>query len=185
MNMPSELHGEDISIRYRLVDIRDLDGEELLASENLGDNVIAILTRLRDHRGAIRRIVTKVAQLPESQRHVAAQQLVILAGLRRLGPIVNEEVRKMPIIVDLMENDIIGPAIRKGLEKGLEQGLEQGRVEGRAAGEQQLLRRMIEKRFGTIPDWANAKLTSMSIGEIEALGERIFDATSIESLLKS
>ena len=138
--------------------------------------MIAILTRLRDHKEAVRMIVSRISELPESERHVPIQQLVILAGLRQLGQTVKEEVEKMPIVIDLMENDIIGPAIRQGLEKG--------REEGRAAGEQHLLRRLIEKRFGSIPDWANAKLASLTVAEIETIGERIFDAPTVESLLK-
>ena len=117
--MASELSGLDVLSRYRVIDIRELDGDELLASPDMGDNVIAILTRLRDHKEAIRAIVARIAELPESERHVAVQQLVIVAGLRRLGQTVKEEVRKMPIVVDIMENDIIGPAIRQGLEQGL------------------------------------------------------------------
>ena len=177
MNMPSELVDEDgdLLVRYRLLDIRELDGEALLASENLGDNVIAILTRLRDHKEAIRGIVAKIADLPESQRHVAMQQLVVLAGLRRLAQTVKEEVQKMPLIIDLMENDLLGPAIR--------QGIAQGREEGRAEGEHLLLSRLIEKRFGPLPKWATAKLGALSLSEIEVLAERLFDAPSLDSLL--
>ena len=177
MNMPSELVDEDgdLLVRYRLLDIRELDGEVLLASENLGDNVIAILTRLRDHKEAIRGIVAKIADLPESQRHVAMQQLVVLAGLRRLAQTVKEEVQKMPLIIDLMENDLLGPAIR--------QGIAQGREEGRAEGEHLLLSRLIEKRFGPLPKWATAKLGALSLSEIEVLAERLFDAPSLDSLL--
>jgi predicted transposase YdaD len=115
-----------------------------------------------------------------------------LATLRWLEPAVKEEVEKMPIVIDIMENQIIGPAIRKGLEMGREEGREKGREEGRqegreeglAEGEQRLLRRQIEKRFGPISDWAIAKLASLPIAEIEVLGEGIFDAPSLESLLK-
>ena len=185
LTMPGELRGPDVFIRYRVMDIRELDGEDLLASEDVGDNVIAILTRLRDHKDAIQSIVARIAELPESERHTAVQQLVILAGLRRLGQTVKEEVEKMPIIIDLMENDIIGPAIRQGLEKGREEGREKGREEGRVEGERRLLRRQIEKRFGTIPDWADAKLSTLSVVEIEALGERIFDTPSVDSLLNN
>ena len=181
MNMPSELVDEDgdLLVRYRLLDIRELDGEVLLASENLGDNVIAILTRLRDHKEAIRGIVAKIADLPESQRHVAMQQLVVLAGLRRLAQTVKEEVQKMPLIIDLMENDLLGPAIRQGIA----QGREEGREEGRAEGEHLLLSRLIEKRFGPLPKWATAKLGALSLSEIEVLAERLFDAPSLDSLL--
>ena len=180
-SMPTELAAPpDFLARYRIVDIRDLDGEELLASPDLGDNVIAILTRLRDHREAVRAIVAKISGLPETERHVAVQQLIILAGLRRLEQTVTEEVEKMPLVIDIMENQIIGPAIRKGLAEGLEKG----RKEGLEQGEQKLLRQQMKKRFGPIPEWADAKLSTLPIATIEALGDRIFDVSTLEDLLK-
>ncbi len=51
LRMESELRGPDVWFRYRAIDIRELDGDRLLESEEVGDNVIAILTRLRDHQG--------------------------------------------------------------------------------------------------------------------------------------
>lgn len=81
-----------------------------------------------------------------------------------------------------MENEILGPAIRKGLKQGLEQGLEQGREEGRGEGERKLARRFIEKRFGAIPEWAEERLSALATPEIEALSDRIFVAQSLEEL---
>jgi len=184
LTMPDELRGSDFWARYRVIDVRDLDGEALLASDDVGDNVIAILTKLRDHREAVRKIVAKIGTLPESERNVATQQLVILAGLRRLEPMVQEEVERMPIIIDLMENQIIGPAIRKGLEQGLQEGHQKGRQEGRQEGEGHLLRLMVQKRFGMLPDWASARLAGLSIAEIESVGERIFEVATLEDLLR-
>ena len=53
LRMASELRGDDVWFRYRAIDIRELDGERLLESEGVGDNVIAILARLRDHKDAL------------------------------------------------------------------------------------------------------------------------------------
>src|SRR5437016_10847950 len=49
LRMDSELRGPAVSFRYEMIDIRSLDGDRLLESPEVGDNVIAILTRLRDH----------------------------------------------------------------------------------------------------------------------------------------
>jgi hypothetical protein len=84
-------------------------GERLLESEEVGDNVIAILTRLRDHRGAVRQIVERIAGLPASEREIALPRLSILAGLRRLAKTVEQEARKMPIHIDIPENEVLGP----------------------------------------------------------------------------
>src|SRR5262249_60731858 len=71
--------------RYELVDIRKLDSEPLLESPHVGDNLIAILTRLRDHKSAVRRIVSRLARLPDRARESALDQLLTLAGLAKSG----------------------------------------------------------------------------------------------------
>ncbi len=51
MRMANSVSDRDLRFRFRLVDVRDLDGEALLASKNLSDNVIAILTEARGGTG--------------------------------------------------------------------------------------------------------------------------------------
>jgi hypothetical protein len=85
LRMPSALRGPGVLFEYRLIDIRELDGNRLLESEDVGDNVIAILAQLRDHRGAVRKIVERIAGLAAAERDKATAQLFILVGLRRLG----------------------------------------------------------------------------------------------------
>ena len=82
LRMESELRGPDVFFRYEAVDVRALDGERLLESSAVGDNVIAILARLRDHGDAVRKIVERIAGLPAPDREAALGQLLVLAGLR-------------------------------------------------------------------------------------------------------
>jgi len=84
LRMASELRGDDFQFRYRAIDIRELDGDRLLESEDAGDNVIAILARLRDYKDAVRKIVARIAGLMPVERETALGQLLILAGLRHL-----------------------------------------------------------------------------------------------------
>ncbi len=169
--MDCELRAPGVLFRYRLIDICTLNGERLLESEEVGDNIIAILARLRDHGSAVRRIMQRIARLPAAEREVALAQLLILAGLRRLAQTVAVEAKKMPIQIDLLENDFLGPIILKN------------RQEGRQEGELTILRRLIEKRFGTMPVWAAEKLATLPPSELEDLSVRVLDAASIEELL--
>ncbi len=57
--------GENI-LSWHVVDIRDLDGEALLAIPNLGDNVVSVLTKLGNQPGTVRRIA---ADGPRALRH--------------------------------------------------------------------------------------------------------------------
>jgi hypothetical protein len=177
--MESELRGPDVSFRYRLIDIRDLDGDRLLESLETGDNVIAILARLRDHKAAIRKIVGRITDLPAAEREAAFGQLLILAGLRRLEETVVREIQRMPVYIDILENKVLGPPFRKGLEEGRQEGRQEGELEG----ELRILRRLIEKRFGLIPRWAEERLVGRSAAELEELSVRILDVAKIEELL--
>jgi hypothetical protein len=76
---------------------------------------------------------------------------------------VEEEARQMPILNDILEHEVIGREYRKG--------------------ELNLLLRQIEKRFGTIPKPAQERLSELSIKELEVVGLRLLDATSLEEML--
>jgi hypothetical protein len=64
------------------------------------------------------------------------EQLLILAGLRKLARTVVEEIETMPIQIDLMENEVIADFYKRG----------------RQEGELAVLRGIIEKRFGPLPE---------------------------------
>jgi len=174
--MKPELMGPRFAFSYELRDIRDLDGDTLLESTDPGDNVLAVLGRLRDSKAAVAEIVRRIAGLDATGRDAAAGQLMILAGLRGLEETVEEEIRKMPILVDIMEHKVLGREFRRGKAEG--------EAKGRAEGELLILRRQMIKLFGVLPDWAEESLSRCSEAELEALGERLLDARSLEDLLK-
>ncbi|HMJ62214.1 MAG TPA: DUF4351 domain-containing protein, partial [Bryobacteraceae bacterium] len=147
-------------------DIRTLDSEPLLNSVLPADNVIAILTRLRDRPAAIRRILSRIGTLETGARDAAFAQLLILSGLRKLGDSIRTEVQSMPIMHDIMDHEIIGPAIRQGMQQ---EGIS-------------ILRRLIEKRFGPLPASAEERLTHLSITELEDLSIRVLDAKGMDDL---
>ena len=187
MRMGSELAAPNLSFRYEAVDIRDFDGDQLLESAQTGDNVIAVLARLKDEQEAVRTILGRIAGLEPAERDTALKQLVTLAGLRRLEEFVEKEARKMPILNDIMDHKVLGREFKRGLQVGREEGREagwqEGRQEGRKEGERKILRRQMEKRFGAIPEWADQRLSGMSEQEIEELGVRLLDAYSLAELL--
>ena len=164
LRMESELRGDDVWFRYRAVDIRDLDGDRLLESQEVGDTVIAILARLRDHKDAVRRILERIAGLAAAERETALGQLLILAGLRHFEETVEREARKMPILNDILDNKVLGREFKRG--------------------ELTVLRRQIEKRFGVIPSWAEERLAGRSPADLEDLSVRVLDAQSLEDLLQ-
>jgi hypothetical protein len=174
--MAAELVGPQQSFRYHLMDIREMDGEALAASDRLGDNVIAILTRLRSHRGTVKDIVRKVSEMGDDARGFYLQALLELAGLRGLEELVAEEVGKMPITEGILDNKVLGREYRRGLEEGVREGYHQGELAS--------LRRMIAARFGVPPAWVEDRLGTLTVPEIEKLTLRFLKAESLDELLK-
>jgi hypothetical protein len=73
----------------------------------------------------------------------------------------------MPILDDIMDHDLLGPAIRRG----------------RIKGAQTIVMLQLEKRFGAVPAWARQRLEAMSTTDIEEAALRLLDARSLEELL--
>ena len=121
-----------------------------------------------DDKGAVHKIVERIAGLARADREIALTQLLVLAGMRHLSRAVERETQNMPIDLDIREHEVIGPLIREAEQKG----------------ELTILRRLIEKRFGGLPGWAGERLAALSLPELEDLSERVLDAKSLEELLK-
>src|SRR5712691_3117801 len=75
--MSGEIQHENMTFRYRIIDMRELDSEVFLQSPAIEDNLLAILCRLNDKPMAVRRILTRIEQLPSSQRLNAMSQLLV------------------------------------------------------------------------------------------------------------
>jgi len=174
LRMASQLQGPDFECRYTIIDIRDIDEERLLGSPHKADFILAILAHHPDRVKSVRAILEKLAKLKGSARQKAFDELFILAGLRKLGKTILEEVKQMPILDDLMSHDVLGPAMRKSRKEGLQEGIQEGELT--------ILRRQIAKRFGALPTRLDKKLAKLSRPELEDLSLRLFDAKSINDL---
>ena len=163
LRMKGRVSGPRLSFECRIMDIREIDSEPLLASDSLEDNVFGILARVGNQREAVRRVLRRIAAAWPSERSTALADLMVLAGLRKLGSVLKQETEQMPILDDIMDHEIIGPARREGARA--------------------VILRQIDKRFGPLPDWAKARLDAMTPAEYEKIELRLLDAPTIAELL--
>jgi hypothetical protein len=127
-----------------------------LDSPEIEDNLLALLCRMENETEAIRTILLRIAGLAERPRRDAIEKLLILSGLRSLKTLIRQEVAKMPITLNLQDNEFF----REAFEEGMEEGRDEGRDEGREEGERRLLEKQARLRFGPLPDWGHAGLGS-------------------------
>ena len=91
----------------------------------------------------------------------------------------------MPILDDIMDHDVIGPAIRQGLEQGRREGKQEGKQEGRREEAITMLRRLIAARFGPLSASTEDSLGKLSLSELEDLGVRLLSASNLADLFNS
>ena len=99
--------------------------------------------------------------------------LTYLAAKTSLGREDVEEIVRRLLPVDEEEGETIMRAIaevwfEEGLEKGIEQGFEQGREEGREEGILQTLERLLQLRFGELPQRIRARLADYNLAQLNA-----------------
>jgi hypothetical protein len=68
-------------------------------------------------------------------------------------------------------------------EEGLRTGMRKGLRTGRREGEAEILIRLLEKRFGKLPESVRPRVRQASQSQLEAWADRILEAQSIDALI--
>ena len=71
----------------------------------------------------------------------------------------------------------------EGLKKGHMEGREKGREEGRAEGVRMMLHRLLEQKFGPVPESALEKIDSAAYEQLERWAGRIIGSKSLQQIL--
>ena len=186
LRMPSELITPDLTCRCTIIDIRQWDAETLLNSNHPADAILSILARNAERPQTVRRILRRIAKMKGSSRKIAFSKLMILAGIRQLAGLVEQEAKHMPILNDIMDHDVIGPAIRQGLKKGKAQGIAKGLAKGIEKGKIEeasaLAQRQLTARFGPLSPSIKSRLAKLTLAELEDLAIRLLTAKSMAEL---
>jgi predicted transposase YdaD len=131
----------------------------------------------KDYCEAIQRLLARLARVTGTARNVAIAQLLALAGLRRLHPLVLEETRYIPIIINICEN----PFFREVFEEGKQEGRQESRREEAVA----LLCRQLEHRFGTLTAATRQQIETADTSTLETWSLRVLEATSLDEVLRT
>ncbi|MDE0174357.1 MAG: DUF4351 domain-containing protein, partial [Defluviicoccus sp.] len=73
--------------------------------------------------------------------------------------------------------------IEQGRAEGIEKGRSEGRAEGRVEGQAGIVLRLLELRFGVLPDAVSDRVRGASAAELEAWAEAVLAAASLDEVL--
>ena len=161
LTMPPFFETRWTRYQFRILDIKSLDGEPLLASDDWGDNILALLTRVEQER-VLCRVEQQLRKLRGQEQHDAANIFAIVSGIMR----IEKRVKEMIDIIDIMDNEIIGPAIRKGL----------------AQGERNVIARMLTWKFGPLPGDVVEKLQNAGESDLLEWEQRLLKANTLDEV---
>jgi hypothetical protein len=74
--------------------------------------------------------------------------------------------------------------IEQWKQEGLQAGRQAGLREGRRDGEAAMLLRLLERRFGALPDWTTDRVRVADTEALEGWGLRVLDAGSLDDVFK-
>lgn len=124
------------------------------------------LSRSEDKAQTLQQITQRIEALPDrvARSNVAAATSV-LAGLVLEKAIIRQISREEIVQESVIYQDI--------LQQGLQQGLEH---------EAALMIRLLKRRFGALTAETEAHIRSLSVEQLEALGEVLLDFTQLDEL---
>jgi predicted transposase YdaD len=118
--------------------------------------------------------------------------------LLQAAPTADEPVVPAPVLLDLEETILVyklptmsREEVRRMLElhdvdlkqtRFYQEVFAEGRTEGWIEGEARLLRKLLIRRFGPLPAWAEAKLAGAEPAHLEVWGERVLEASTLEAV---
>ena len=68
------------------------------------------------------------------------------------------------------------------MESWFEEATRKGVLQGMQQGERGLLRRLLARRFGALPDDVASRLSGASLEQLEAWGDQVLDAKSLDEV---
>jgi hypothetical protein len=161
MRMPDGADLGQTKIAYRLIDIRTLRSEALIASGRPGDLALAMLANGGPERLA--EIIRRTTELRAPERQRVLAQLVLLCGLRRLTGKLTMEVKTMGATIDIAKNPILRDLIRDG--------------------QASIIRVQLETKFGKVPKWVDERLGHAKLSDVDRWAKKLLTAETLEGVL--
>jgi hypothetical protein len=158
MQMKPKIERPSLNYRFDIVDVRQIEPNLFLDSPNDAERVLALLCQSEDPRDTIHRVLASWRHLADKVLLENIERLRILSHLRGTEIIATEEIERMPFDLDMTTSLTF------------------------KMGEATLLTRLLESKFGPLPELIRQRVGKASVDEIESWGIRAFDARSLDAV---
>ena len=161
MRMADHVELGETKYAYTLMDIREMDARQLMASGRPGDLALAMLAGGGPEQ--MLEIAKRASGLRGGERQRVLSQLALLSGLRRMTGRLRMELKTMGITTDFAKNEFVQDAIRDNSVN--------------------ILRRQLETKFGRLPKWVDARLEAAPSAQVMRWLKKFATAETLEGVL--
>jgi predicted transposase YdaD len=84
--------------------------------------------------------------------------------------------------LETSERESVMEIVTSWMQQGIEQGIQQGMQQGIEQGERSLILRLLTRQVGELPESAKLQIDTLSVSELEALGEALLTFTALSDL---
>jgi hypothetical protein len=175
-NLPPPLRHWQPQLRYLLLEERRYPETDLARLPN----VAAALFRLENAQAPenIQRVIGCLVEWLAGAENASLRRAFVVWLKRVLLPARVPGV-EIPNFSELQElHDMLAERVKTWTQEWKEQGLREGRQEGEA----KLLRRLLTRRFGPLPSWAEERLGQASEAELEEWADRVLECRSLKEV---
>ena len=163
-------------MRYQIVDEGAFPEDDLAGR----DALLALLFRLESSPDPAQVVVLTDAVLAWFQGHPGFERLRSVFVVDMLGALLAPGV----LVPDgLLEVKNMLATRAEAWERQRQEGEQRAEQRGEQRGEANLLRRLLERRFGVLPDWARDRIAAADSAALEEWGLRVLDAGSLDDVL--
>jgi len=170
LSMSNALQQNNLDYRYQLIDMREIDCEYFLQHDSPDALVLAILCDFKGHepRLVVRHIVQRLhSQLSNNASGLREYfgMLEVLSSNRQLQTLVDEE------------KDMLSKIDYNSLPS-----YQAGRQKGEQLGEVRLLKRLLRKKFGELPQAIGARLDAATEQQLEQWADAVLTAETLDDV---
>ncbi|MEH2411828.1 Rpn family recombination-promoting nuclease/putative transposase [Nostoc sp.] len=161
---------------YRVICMWEENPEQFLKDSALLP--LAPLAATTQPQALLQRVVARVNQLEPEQRPEISAYTQILAGLKYKKDLIRQLFREGMMRESVIYQEILA----EGEQRGEQRGELRGRQEGRQEGERSLILRQLTRRMGELPQPVLERIETLSLEQLENLGEALLDFQAIADL---